>query len=474
MAPDKKDKKRKAATTVAADSPAKKTKKVEAKPSEAPKETPKSILKKNKKDAPAAEQKSASKLKLNGEAARQVKPRKRAADFLSDESEPEVVASEPKAESEEKKQPSKKKSKKEDGTPAPATKAKTSAAAVKPKAKKPEPVVEESDDEDNEQVPVVSEDSSEDEEDDVLDDQTAALIKGFESSGDEDESGDEGFDPDQPVPKIPDSKKAKRKILKKQKKHDEPKAPGTVYVGRIPHGFYEHQMRAYFSQFGEITRLRLSRNRITGRSKHYAFVEFASNTVAKIVAETMDNYLMYGHILKCKYVPSDQLHPEVWKGANRRFKRTPWNRIEKKRLEKGKTREQWSERIEREQKRRLAKAEKLKALGYEYELPQLKSVDEVPVQEDTKAIEAAADATADEPVKAIEAPSAQESKEETTVDETPKKSKKEKKGSQSTPKQGTPKQDGEKASAKKGVNGAAASPATKVGVKDKKAKKAKA
>ncbi|KAF7115219.1 hypothetical protein CNMCM5793_001646 [Aspergillus hiratsukae] len=471
MAPDKKDKKRKAATTVAADSPAKKTKKVEAKPSEAPKETPKSILKKNKKDVHATEQKSASKLKLNGEPARQVKPRKRAADFLSDdENEPEVVASEPKASTEEKKQPSKKKSKKEDGTAAPATKAKTSAAAVKPNSKKPEPkpVVEESDDEDNEEVPAVSEESSEDEEDDVLDDQTAALIKGFESSGDEDESGDEGLDPDQPVPKIPDSKKAKRKILKKQKKHGEPEAPGTVYVGRIPHGFYEHQMRAYFSQFGEITRLRLSRNRITGRSKHYAFVEFASNTVAKIVAETMDNYLMYGHILKCKYVPSDQLHPEVWKGANRRFKRTPWNRIEKKRLEKGKTREQWSERIDREQKRRLAKAEKLKALGYEYELPQLKSVDEVPVQE-AKAIEAA-DAAADQPVKAIEAPSAQEPKEETTVDETPKKSKKEKKGSQSTPKQGTPKQDGEKASTKKGVNGAAASPATKVGAKDKKAK----
>ncbi|RHZ73450.1 hypothetical protein CDV55_106790 [Aspergillus turcosus] len=467
MAPDKKDKKRKAATTVAADSPAKKTKKVEAKPSEAPKETPKSILKKNKKDVPATEQKSASKLKLNGEPARQVKPRKRAADFLSDdENEPEVAVSEPKAITEEKKQPSKKKSKKEDGTAAPATKAKTSAAAAKPKAKKPEPepVVEESDDEDDEKVPVISEDSSEDEEDDVLDDQTAALIKGFESSGDEDESGDEGFDPDQPVPKIPDSKKAKRKILKKQKKHGEPEAPGTVYVGRIPHGFYEHQMRAYFSQFGEITRLRLSRNRITGRSKHYAFVEFASNTVAKIVAETMDNYLMYGHILKCKYVPSDQLHPEVWKGANRRFKRTPWNRIEKKRLEKGKTREQWSERIDREQKRRLAKAEKLKALGYDYELPQLKSVDEVPVQE-AKAIEAA-DESADEPVKAIEAPSAQEPKEETTVDETPKK---EKKGSQSAPKKGTPKQDGEKASAKKAVNGAAASPATKV-AKDKKAK----
>jgi len=42
----------------------------------------------------------------------------------------------------------------------------------------------------------------------------------------------------------------------------------------LPHGFYEDQMRAYFGQFGEVTRLRLSRNKKTGKSKHYAYVEF--------------------------------------------------------------------------------------------------------------------------------------------------------------------------------------------------------
>lgn len=188
-------------------------------------------------------------------------------------------------------------------------------------------------------------------------------------------------------------------------------------------------MRAYFSQFGEITRLRLSRNRLTGRSKHYAFVEFSSVTVARIVAETMDNYLMFNHILKCKFVPQEQLHPEVWKGANRRFKRTPWNRIEKKRLEKGKTRDQWSKRIEKEQQKRKSKADKLKSLGYEFKMPQLKSVDDVPVQDDSKAIEDAqpAEAPAEEPAKAIEAP--------TTTEDTPKKAKKSKKGDQGAPKQ---------------------------------------
>jgi nucleolar protein 15 len=459
MAPDKKDKKRKAAAAAAAsDSPAKKTKKVDAKPVESPKPAAKPAPKKGKDKAAKAEEKPAPNVKVNGEPARQIKPRKRAADFLSDdeESEPEVDVKESKAETEKKS--SNKKSKKEDGTAAPAPKAKApklqSISKANTKGKKA--AAEESD-----ETPANGASESEDEEDD----QTVALIKGFESSGDEDESGDEGFDPDQPVPKIPDSKKTKRKILKKQKEHKtESEQPGVVYVGRIPHGFYEHQMRAYFSQFGDITRLRLSRNRITGRSKHYAFIEFASTSVAKIVAGTMDNYLMYGHILKCKYVPQEQLHPEIWKGANRRFKRTPWNRIEKKRLDKGKTREQWTERIEREQKRRLAKAEKLKALGYEFEMPQLKSVEDVPVQEEPKAIEASQEAPAEEAPKAIEAP--KEPKETKDAEDTPKKSKKEKKaGSEKgTPKQPTP---------KKGASEVTASPATKAGAKAKKAGKGK-
>ena len=208
-------------------------------------------------------------------------------------------------------------------------------------------------------------------------------------------------------------------------------------------------MRAYFSQFGDITRLRLSRNRLTGRSKHYAFIEFASTTVAKIVAETMDNYLMYSHILKCKFVPQEQLHPEVWKGANRRFKKTPWNRIEKKRLEKGKTREQWSKRIEQEQRKRKSKVDKLKALGYEIHLPQLKTVDDVPVQEAPKAVEVTepTKALVEQPVKAIEkAPDA--------IEDTPKKEKKSKKAEKGAPKPEVP----------------AESPVTKATKKSKKAK----
>ena len=37
-----------------------------------------------------------------------------------------------------------------------------------------------------------------------------------------------------------------------------------------------------------------------GESKGFAYVEFLHEEVAKIVAETMNNYLMYNCCLKCK------------------------------------------------------------------------------------------------------------------------------------------------------------------------------
>src|SRR2546423_4209023 len=166
-------------------------------------------------------------------------------------------------------------------------------------------------------------------------------------------------------------------------------------------------MREYFSQFGTITKIRLSRNRRTGASKHFAFIEFESNEVAKIVANTMDNYLMFGHILKCKYAPKESLHPALWKGANKRFRMVPFAMLEKKALEAPKTSQQWERKNAKEQKRREQKAEKMKELGYEIKLPKLKKPQEVLEQRELQKREQqtrlkAVEETHDAPVEAIE------------------------------------------------------------------------
>jgi len=157
---------------------------------------------------------------------------------------------------------------------------------------------------------------------------------------------------------------------------------------RLPHGFFEAQMREYFSQFGDITHLRMARNKLTGRSKHYAFIEFGSGAVAEIVAKTMDKYLLFGHLLQVRRIPAEQVHEKLWKGEGGRFKVMPRNKIEGGMLKRGTTREGWEKRIERETEARNKKAAQLKELGYDFEMPSLRDVKEVPTKE-TREAEAA-------------------------------------------------------------------------------------
>ncbi|KAG5207077.1 Ribosomal biogenesis protein Gar2 [Trichophyton interdigitale] len=501
MAPEKKATKRKApATTAAAPAvsehpPSKKSKKAQEKPAKPEAATMKASSTKPKKEKDTVNGAKSEKLsvKVDKKPTKELKPRKRAADFLSDDEEEEdpkqEIAPKPKAEKKET-QPKKKAKSEKPGVSA-ESKEKTKKAKSKTKEVEKEP--EEAPELVEEQFPSSSDAGSDEE---AEDDQTLALIRGFESSGDEDPSDDEGFEPGQEVPKIPDSKKAMKAIRKKKKESSAPEEPGTVYVGRIPHGFYEDEMRAYFSQFGDISRLRLSRNRTTGKSKHYAFIEFTSSSVAKVVAATMQNYLMFGHILKCMYIPKDKVHADMWKGANRRFKKTPWNQIEKRRLDAGKSRDGWSKAISKENSKRTKKAEKMKALGYEYEIPKLKSVEEVPValavqdqiEEDTPAPVAAIEDNKEETPKKKESKSKDEVEAKPVTNGKATKEKKTETGNVEAEKKSTEKKESKK-SKKKVVNDApvisekptkdekqskGASKVKKVEEKPKKVKKAKA
>jgi nucleolar protein 15 len=41
----------------------------------------------------------------------------------------------------------------------------------------------------------------------------------------------------------------------------------------------------------------------------------------------MDNYLLSGHILRCKLIPNDQVSPDLWVGANRKWRQVPRDRV---------------------------------------------------------------------------------------------------------------------------------------------------
>ena len=140
-----------------------------------------------------------------------------------------------------------------------------------------------------------------------------------------------------------------------------------VYVGHVPHGFYEKQMLGYFSQFGELLRVRLSRSRSSGRSKHYAFLEFKSAEVAAIAAEAMDGYLMMKQKIECHVVPPEKVHPQTFAGANRRFKKVPWQKLARERHNRARTPEEGARLLKSLAKKEQKRKDRIKAEGIDYE-----------------------------------------------------------------------------------------------------------
>lgn len=121
----------------------------------------------------------------------------------------------------------------------------------------------------------------------------------------------------------PKQESAFRQKVQEAKKNKSKKgvrlSPGVIYVGHLPQGLFESQLKAYFEQFGKILRLRLSRSKKTGKSKGYAFIEFDCDDVAKIVAETMNNYLMGERLIKCHVVPPEKVHKKLFVGCQKKF-----------------------------------------------------------------------------------------------------------------------------------------------------------
>lgn len=145
---------------------------------------------------------------------------------------------------------------------------------------------------------------------------------------------------------------------------------GVVYLGHIPHGFYEKEIKGYFSQYGEVTRVRLSRSKKTARSRGFAFIEFADKEVAVAAAESMDGYLMHGRRLEAKLIEPERLHADTFKGANRTFRRIPFSTLERRGvIQRSRDPLKLSQRSRNVQKNMKRKKANLARRGIVYDFP---------------------------------------------------------------------------------------------------------
>ena len=208
---------------------------------------------------------------------------------------------------------------------------------------------------------------------------------------------------------------------KKGKAGGKKELPRVMYVGHVPHGFYEAQMKEYFGQFGEVTRVKVSRNKKTGKSKHYAFVEFKHPEVASIVAESMNNYLLANQVLKITLLEPEKVHPKTFEGTGTKFKTVPWQRRAAAKHNKERTDEEKVKRnvglVKAEEKRRA----KIAAAGIDYDFPGYKAILST---EKPKVVPKEAKAKAKTPAKEKKTPAKAQVKEKKSSEEEPAKGKK--------------------------------------------------
>lgn len=99
-----------------------------------------------------------------------------------------------------------------------------------------------------------------------------------------------------------------------------------VYIGHLPHGFYEEQLKSYFTQYGEVLAVKVARSKITARSKGYGFIQFKYPEVAAIVSDTMNGYLLMGKVLISNVLSASQKNPFGY-STSKKYEFINWKRL---------------------------------------------------------------------------------------------------------------------------------------------------
>jgi RNA recognition motif-containing protein len=72
----------------------------------------------------------------------------------------------------------------------------------------------------------------------------------------------------------------------------------TIYVGNIPFNLREEELQNVFAQYGEVTSVKIIKDKFTGKSKGFAFVEMENNSEGATAVEQANGLEVKGRQLK--------------------------------------------------------------------------------------------------------------------------------------------------------------------------------
>ena len=165
------------------------------------------------------------------------------------------------------------------------------------------------------------------------------------------------------------SKGLKKNVATNPASEDSNGPSNVIYLGHLPVGFEDREITVFLNQFGNVKHCRVSRSKKTGRSRGYAFVEFADAEVAKIVAETMSGYFLLEKRLVCHVLPMDKVHEKMFFKARRIITKKDRQEVARTELNKRRSAEAMKEITAKLVKRDGLKRTRLAELGIDYEFP---------------------------------------------------------------------------------------------------------
>ena len=72
----------------------------------------------------------------------------------------------------------------------------------------------------------------------------------------------------------------------------------NIYVGQLPYNVSEDELKDLFTQYGEIESLNLIKDKFTGRSKGFAFVDMPNNSEADTAIKALNKSMLKGREIK--------------------------------------------------------------------------------------------------------------------------------------------------------------------------------
>ena len=72
----------------------------------------------------------------------------------------------------------------------------------------------------------------------------------------------------------------------------------NIYVGNLPYSLTEDDLRAAFSEFGEVSSVNIIMDRMSGQSKGFGFVEMPDNSEADEAIKALNESALNGRNIK--------------------------------------------------------------------------------------------------------------------------------------------------------------------------------